>query len=611
MEKKITIEALHHIPDSNYCYAYDKERLHLRIKTKKGEVEKIFLRIGDPYIWDEGGCDGGNMNSAGGIWTGAENFQMEKECETEYFDHWIYEYKPPKKRSRYAFILENSNEKLLFTEKKVYDLKFEKERKLNALNDFYCFPYLNNIDVQRAPEWTKNTIWYQIFPDRFNNGDEKINPENVKPWGTEPTGTNFMGGDIKGIIEKLDYLKDLGITGIYLCPIFKATENHRYDTIDYFEVDNGLGDKKIFRELVDEAHKRGMRIMLDAVFNHIGYDSMQWQDVIINGETSVYKDWFYINKFPVIDKEISELDENNLNYEVFGRNFKMPKLNTENEEVIEYLLKVGEYWINEMDIDGWRLDVCNEIDHCFWRKFKERITKIKPDVYILGEIWHNAIPWLKGDQFHAVMNYPLGDAVKAYFCYNNINLDEFIYMVNEIYTSYSRQVMETTFNLLDSHDTPRLLTVANGNKEKFKLALLFIFTNCGSPCIYYGTEIGLDGNQGIGEEFHRRCMVWNEDKQDRDIFEFIKKLIKMRNVFSDVREYKINWLKLNKSNILMYKKGNVIIILNNSNKKNVIELPKEFQNKNAMNCFSDEDIFLEKDIKINGYGFYVIKANGF
>lgn len=247
MDKKITIEAVHHVPDSNYCYAYDKERLHLWVKTKKREVEKVFLRIGDPYIWDEGGCDGGNMNSAGGIWTRAENFQMEKECETKYFDHWICEYKQPKKRSRYAFILENSNEKLLFTERRVYDLSFEEKKKLNALNDFYCFPYLNNVDVQRAPEWTKNTTWHQIFPDRFNNGDEKINPENVKPWGTEPTDENFMWGDIKGIIDKLNYLDGLGIKGIYLCPIFKATENHRYDTVDYFEVDSGLGDKKYSR----------------------------------------------------------------------------------------------------------------------------------------------------------------------------------------------------------------------------------------------------------------------------------------------------------------------------------------------------------------------------
>ena len=209
-----------------------------------------------------------------------KSYPMKKEVETEYFDYWIVEHKPQNKRSRYAFILQGENETLLFTEKRIHVLNGESDnRKLCSIGDFFCFPYLNAADVAKAPEWVKHMVWYQIFPDRFCNGDPSINPKNVQPWGTEPTEDNFMGGDLQGVIDKLDYLIDLGITGLYFCPIFNATTNHRYDTIDYLTIDPTLGDEKTFKKLVKEAHKRGMKIMLDAVFNHIGYFSEQWQDV--------------------------------------------------------------------------------------------------------------------------------------------------------------------------------------------------------------------------------------------------------------------------------------------------------------------------------------------
>ncbi|MDZ4956976.1 alpha-glycosidase, partial [Clostridium perfringens] len=189
-------------------------------------------------------------------------------------------------------------------------------------------------------------------------------------------------------------------------------------------------------------------------------------------------------KFPVVDKPLRKLDGRKLNYETFGRIAMMPKINTENPEVIEYLLKVAEYWSGDMNIDAWRLDVCNEVDHVFWRKFREKVLSVNPDTYILGEVWHNGLPWLMGDQFHSVMNYPLAEAIKEYFCTNEINAEQFKYLVNEINVSYPIQINEVAFNLLDSHDTPRILTVANGNKDKVKLALLFMFTQVGSPCIY-------------------------------------------------------------------------------------------------------------------------------
>lgn len=605
---KITKEAIHHIVKSNYSYGYDCDTLHLRIKTKKGEVKKASLRIGDPYIWAVGGCDGGNMNATGGGWIGGETYSMKKEGESTYFDHWIAEYRPLSKRSRYAFILEGEEEKILFSEKKIEILKGDgDEEKLCAIGNFFCFPYLNSIDVAKTPTWVKDTVWYQIFPDRFCNGDKSIDPKGVEPWGTEPTKDNFMGGDLKGVLDKLDYLCDLGINGLYFCPIFEASENHRYETIDYFKVDKALGGNETFKLLVKEAHKRGMKIMLDAVFNHVGYLSPMWQDVLKNKEKSRYKDWFCIREFPIFKNGVEDLTWENLNYETFGRIATMPKLNTENNEVSDYLLKVAKFWVEEMEIDAWRLDVANEVDHVFWRKFRETIKNYNKEVYILGEVWHDALPWLMGDQFDAVMNYPLTEAIKDYFCLNNCSKEEFKYRVEENKFSYLRQIGESIFNLLDSHDTPRILTVAKGNKSKMKLSYVFMFTQAGSPCIYYGDEIAMEGNQGMGMELHRRCMIWDEEKQDKEMLKFMKKIIKIRKENKAFNLLDNNWINNSDKEVLIYSKENIFVIINNSEKEKYIKLPRELKNKGVLDLYSENIEDLGEEIFLENYSFKIYK----
>ena len=604
---KITREAIHHIAQSNYSYGYDNETLHLRVKTKKGEVNKVEIRIGDPYIWDEGGCDGGNMNATGGRWTGGKSYPMRKECETKYFDHWIVEYKPLTKRSRYGFILYGDEETLLFTEKRIEELdgKYD-EAKLSAIGNFYCFPYLNAIDVAKTPKWVKDTVWYQIFPDRFCNGDKSIDPENVEPWGTEPTRDNFMGGDLQGVLDKLDYLCNLGINGLYFCPVFEATENHRYETIDYFKVDPALGGNEVFKKLVSEAHKRGMKIMLDAVFNHIGYYSKQWQDVIKNKEKSKYKDWFYIKDINKVDTPLNKIDSKNIPYETFSCVAEMPKLNTENEEVIEYLLEVGRYFIKEFDIDAWRLDVSNEVDHSFWRQFRKEVKKIKSDVYILGEIWHNSLPWLMGDQFDAVMNYPFADALIKFFCTNEIDEIEFKYRLNDIVSNYQMQTIESGFNLLGSHDTTRVLSYCNNNKDKFKLAYLFMFTQSGAPCIYYGDEVGMTGVQTKDCEGQRECMVWDEDKQDKEILTFMKKIISLRKRYSEFKLVNNEWV-LAKDKVIIVKKENISIIINNNDFEKTIDLPDYLKDKKVYDLFNEVYVNLESNLTLNPYKYLIIK----
>lgn len=604
----ITREAILHIPKSNYCYGYDKDTLHIRIRSKRGEVNKVTLKIGDPYDWQEGGAGGGNLSEAGSNWLGENNIEMKKEVETKYFDYWFCEFKPEHKRSRYAFILENDKESVLYGEKDTVTLgNKDDETSLYNMGNFFCFPYLNNIDVAKYPQWVKDTVWYQIFPDRFENGDESINPPNVEPWGSKPTSSNFTGGDLQGVINRLDYLKELGINGIYFCPITEGATNHRYDTIDYMKIDKFLGDEKTFKLLVEEAHKRDIKIMLDAVFNHIGYYSKQWQDVIENGDNSKYRDWFYIKDIEKIKLPIQNIDKENLSYETFAFCPYMPKLNTENPEVIDYLVNVGKYWVEKFNIDAWRLDVANEVDHAFWRKFRQEVKNINPDIYILGEIWHNSLPWLMGEQFDAVMNYPLTDVINDYFCKNKIDANKFKNMINDVIVSYPKQINEVAFNLLGSHDTSRILSIAGGNKEKVKLAFLFMFTQGGSPCIYYGDEIGIDGEHKPGVEMHRKCMVWEEEKQDRDMLEFIKSIIKMRKENKELREVDNEWISTD-NNVIVLKKQNITIIINNNDNNMEVILPDYLQNKRVVDLLNDKEIILKNKLKLNPFGYMVLKG---
>ena len=567
-----------HNPKSSHCYAYDESTLHIRMLSAQHEVEKVVLWIGDPYDWAVGGLDGGNLggDDAHG-WTGGQEVLMTKEAQTQNHDCWFAEFQPPKHRARYGFILysKSGEQKLLFGEKRCVDITDDSvaEMELSDLGNFYCFPFINPKDVLKTPGWVKNTVWYHIFPERYHNGRPELSPADVQPWGSEPDMDNFMGGDLWGIIEKLDYLQELGVNGLYLCPIFTANANHKYDTIDYYNVDPGFGGNEAFIELVAEAHRRGMKVMLDAVFNHVGDQHPFWLDVVKHGEASAYADWFWIEQFPVYDsRPREEWDNQNLRYKTFGNVASMPKWNTENEQCRAYLLDVARHWVDKFDIDGWRLDVANEVDHEFWREFRRIVKAAKPDCYILGEIWHNAMAWLGGDQYDSVMNYPMSQSILDYFALGSRSKQEFIWDINRCYIDYPRHVSEVIFNLLDSHDTSRLLSVCSEHKRKAMLAYLFMFTQAGSPCIYYGGEIGMSGSRSMGSEGNRGCMVWDENDQDLELKQFITNLIKLRQSEPSLNLPWISWIDTGHEHCLAYQRGDLQILINNSEHQTEIKL---------------------------------------
>ncbi|PJN86757.1 glycoside hydrolase family 13 protein [Bacillus sp. mrc49] len=492
--------SIHHRPTDNFAYTIDKETLHIRLRTKRQDISSVGLIFGDPYISDKG------------QWLYEEK-GMSISGRDAHYDYWDVHVLPPYRRIRYGFKIRSGDDMAIYTEK-----GFFKEVPRDP-GSYFAIPYLHQNEIFGAPEWVKDTIWYQIFPERFANGNLDNDPEGAKPWGSEePTVDNFFGGDFEGIIEHLDYLEGLGINGIYFTPIFEAHSNHKYDTIDYRKIDPQFGTEETLKTLIQECHKRGIRVMLDAVFNHSGYYFPPFQDLLEKGEESKYKDWFHPHDFPLHGGERP-------NYETFGFFESMPKLNTANPEVKEYLLEVSTYWIKEYDIDAWRLDVANEVDHPFWRDFRKAVKEIKPDLYILGEIWHDSMPWLRGDQFDAVMNYPFTNQVFRLVASQTINAREFIEEMTAIYQSYPTNVFDVTFNLLGSHDTPRIFTDCGEDLVRAKLIHAILLTFNGSPCIYYGDEIGLTGGMDPG---CRKCMVWEEEKQNSELLTEIKELIRLR-----------------------------------------------------------------------------------
>lgn len=486
------LEAVYHRTSDNYSYPLNEEDLIINLKTGH-DIERVYIYYGDPF---ENGILGGNWK-----WSGVEEEIIYKKNLTRHI-WWTTTVKPQYKRCKYYFKLVSGNQSIYYFEDGFYT-EHEMNHQGKSLS-YFTFPWMNAIDINTTPDWVNNTVWYQIFPERFCNGDTGNDPEGTKPWGFHRvTNEEFYGGDLKGIIDRLDYLQDLGINGIYLTPIFEAGSSHKYDTTDYRKIDPHFGDEKVFKDLVDKAHEKGIRIMLDGVFNHCGKSFAPWLDVLEHGPESKYYNWFMINKWP-FDKGLHNTKDGS--FYSFAFTPRMPKLNTNNPEVNKYLLDIVEYWVKNYDIDGLRLDVANEVSHRFCKELRRLTKAIKPDFYLLGEIWHDAMTWLTGDEFDAVMNYPLATSIADFWLYPEKTSYDFECSINHNFTMYMQQTNNVLFNLLDSHDTNRLIDKVK-DIDIFYQQLALLFTMPGSPCIYYGTEFAMEGSY---DPDCRRCMPWEE-----------------------------------------------------------------------------------------------------
>jgi cyclomaltodextrinase / maltogenic alpha-amylase / neopullulanase len=387
----------------------------------------------------------------------------------------------------------------------------------------------------QTPAWVRDAVFYQIFPDRFARSERVNKANNVQEWGAPPTGHGYQGGDLLGVAEHLDYLADLGINAIYFNPIFQSGSNHRYHTHDYFQVDPMLGGNAALRELIDAAHARNIRVVLDGVFNHASRGFFQFHDILENGAESAYIDWFTVYEWPV-----HPYGSKHANYAAWWNNPALPKFNTNTQAVRDFIFDVAKHWV-EFGIDGWRLDVPTEIDDDeFWREFRRVVKAANPEAYIVGEIWGDAQRWLMGDQYDAVMNYGISRAALGLFGRETFDREyrpggyrlvplgarAFAHEVERLMGMYPWEVVQAQFNLLDSHDTARFIHQAKGDWQTLKQSLLFLMTIPGAPCLYYGTEVGMTGGP---DPDCRRAFPWHDRASWRtDLLEFTKRAIKLR-----------------------------------------------------------------------------------
>lgn len=581
MKMNMNLSALYHRAKSGYCFV-DQDRFVLRLRTASGNIDSAELVCYDRFSPEE------TKNIVAMPVLLRDELYTYYECEVPL--------RSVNKRLGYYFKLNKGSRSILYTEE---GLKEEYVR------GNFAYPYANAADCHRIPDWVSNRICYQIFPDRFRNGNPERNPAGTSPWGTAPVPgeDQFMGGDLPGIISRLDYLKDLGINFIYLTPLFRAHSYHKYDTIDYFEIDPAFGTDEDFKTLVAQAHRRGMKVMLDAVFNHTGHHFPFFRDTLERGKKSPYYHWFHMNEdlrypvdFDALIRSRTGSPEGTppassgspfppVPYETFANTLFMPKLNTENPETKEYLLRAGEYWVKEFDIDGWRLDVANEIDHVFWREFRRRIRNIKKEVVIIGEIWHNPEPWLRGDQHDSVMNYGLQTDIRGLFAEENIDVGEFRKRFNSRYVEYSNQVNAAMLNLLDSHDTARYITECGGDRTKALLSFTVLMTVPGIPMIYYGTEIEMTGEN---DPFCRKCMEWERVDEAKDLLfpRTIRRLIQIRTEETALQKGSMHWLDFHKD-ILGYVRSvpgepPLRILVNGSGQDIPLSAPELLQTKDLL-----------------------------
>ncbi len=536
--------AIYHRTSEQMSYSFGEEELIINLKTGH-DVERVFLIHGDPY---QAGIAGGAE-----IWTGTrEEVCYKKKLKNHTW--WTTTIRPEYKRCKYYFELHSEDEVLFYFEDGC--LTEEQMNLPGKMLQYFMVPWMNPADVNHTPDWVNETVWYQIFPDRFCRGTDSGEDDSIVPWrkGSVKNEERF-GGNLKGIIEKLDYLKELGINGIYLTPICMAESNHKYDTSDYETIDSSFGNEWDMKQLVEEAHARGIRVMMDGVFNHSGANFLPWLDVVKKGPESRYFDWFMVNEWP-IDMSKNTRDGKFYSFAFFAN---MPKLNTNNPEVIDYIEKVCLQWVRRYDIDGIRFDVGNEVSHLLLKNLRRVLKEQKEDFYLLGEIWHDASQWLYGDEYDAVMNYPLTSGINDFFVDHSLTKEDFACRVNSCYTMYQQQTNNVLFNLLDSHDTDRLMTRTGCDEDVFIQELAALFTMPGSVCMFYGTEIGLEGGH---DPDCRRCMPWDEvdNGTHSELLDAVHELIRCRRQedtfrslyfhFPDEIEEKrcIEYIKLDKDN---------------------------------------------------------------
>lgn len=529
--------AILHIPLSQYAFAEDEHTIIIRLRAEKNDIKKCTLFYGDRVD--------PNQNIR------VKEQPMELVATDDLFDYFETAICDIYTRVCYYFLLDDGKHQEYY-----YERNFCKKIGNNR-TEYFQFPYIRREDIISIPDWAENIVMYHIFPDSFASGKRELSRKPVKSlFEGEKESVSHLGGTLNGVKANIGYLKELGINCIYLNPIFAASSYHKYDTIDYFSIDPCFGTMEEFQAFVKECHENGIRVILDGVFNHCGSQFFAFLDVLEKGKASKYYDWFYEMPEP-----ISYTDPPS--YEAFAYVKEMPKLNTGNKGVEKYFIEVGTYWIREADIDGWRLDVANEINHDFWRHFKAAVREVKPDAFLIGEIWEDAGEWLRGDQFDSTMNYRFSYLCKDFFATREMSVSEFDQQMQKMMMRYPRAVSLVQMNFLDSHDVPRFLTYCNGDRKRMELAFFYLMMGVGVPSVFYGDEYYIEG---LSEPEYRRAMPWG---QQESCYEKLKLWIRIRKEHTALQNGRYSTVFCeDDKNVYGFKRRNqeeeLLVIVNNS-----------------------------------------------
>ena len=521
--EKMDRAAILHIPLSQYAYAVSEYGLTIRLRAKKGDLTRCTLYTADRVCKTTPIC--------------FSEIPMNVCAVDESYDYYETTVKLPYNRVCYYFKLEKEKEWTYY-----YSDRFTKEladrgidgKLIDGRSEYYQYPFILREEIPDIPEWFKTAVVYNIFPDSFANGKRMLRQEKkalILENGAKVHSR--LGGTLNGITANLDYIQEMGFTCIYLNPIFSAGEYHKYDVVDYYHIDPCFGTEEDFYRLVDTAHRRGMRVIIDGVFNHCSWEFFAFEDVVKNGENSRYKNWFYDLKYPVIRPDDPEEVPG---YTCFAYERKMPKLNTSNREVQLYFADVGAYWIEKYHVDGWRLDVANEISRDFWRTFRSAVKTVNPETMLIGEVWESAQSWLRGDAFDSTMNYEFRRICTDFLTVKKPDGITAAYEFEKMRLRYPENLVKGQLNLLDSHDVPRFLSMCNGDLKLWEIGCILLMLMPGVPSLFYGDECSI---QGITENEYRQPMPW--DKKET-LSGFIQTLIKIRVSYVDGEtEYRPLW----------------------------------------------------------------------
>ncbi len=500
--------AIRHFADKRYCYAVENGHFLIRLEVKRGDAIRVILHIQDKYLPVK-------------LIDTRHQYIMQLTYSDNYIDYYETIIEIDMVCLRYFFEIEDTSGKIIY-----YGNHNFYEECITDIEKMYdCPQTLREEERFELPKWAKNKVIYQIFPSRFAS-DKKID-ETI--WYQTPIDqTADLKGSLRGIIHHLDYIKELGVDIIYMTPIFSSNSSHKYNIDDYYKIDPSFGSKEDLKELVDKAHKLGMFVILDGVFNHTSMNFFAFQDIMEKKEQSKYLNWYYIKDFPLIMERGKRP-----NYKTFSYAYPMPKLNLQNKETADFIINVASYWIKECNIDGWRLDVADEINHTFWKRFRREIKAVKKDILLIGEIWHFAGDFLEGDEWDSVMNYQFYHSVLDLISSETLCPSTFIGNLNFIKGNLNRCLEGYLWNFIDTHDTARFIHSVHNDMKKQMLAAALQLLLPGMPMIYYGDEVLLKGGP---DPDSRRGMLWDKNRQNKEILYYYQTLIKIRHEYPVLTE---------------------------------------------------------------------------